>query len=89
MEKVVGKVTAQERDEILACYERRNGLHGLVKIIDMHDKELYEKVVRDLGETETAFQSWWDRMAQKYQWESSEGGNWAIDFDTCEITLVQ
>ncbi|MBR4552444.1 MAG: hypothetical protein IKO20_01815 [Bacteroidaceae bacterium] len=37
----------------------------------------------------TKFQSWWDRMAQKYQWESAPDGNWEINFDTKEIFLVQ
>lgn len=87
MEKLVGKVTSRERDEIRACFERRNGLRELVKIVDMQDEELYEKVVRDMGETETAFQSWWDRMAEKYQWEGCQGGNWYINFETCEIRL--
>ena len=27
-------------------------------------------------------------MAQKYQWEMVEGGNWEINFETCEIYLV-
>jgi CXXX repeat modification system protein len=49
---------------------------------------LYDKLVKDLGETSTKFQNWWDRMADKYQWESVEGGNWEINFDTCEIFLV-
>ena len=25
---------------------------------------------------------------EKYQWESIEGGNWEIDFDTCNIYLT-
>ena len=41
-----------------------------------------------MGETGQRFQSWWDRMAGKYRWESAEGGHWEIDFDTCEIYLV-
>ena len=41
-----------------------------------------------MGETGTKFQNWWDRMSQKYQWESAENGNWEINFDTCEISLV-
>ena len=45
-------------------------------------------MLKDLGETGTKFQSWWDRMGAKYQWESIEGGNWEINFDTCEIYLV-
>ena len=27
-------------------------------------------------------------MAGKYQWESADGGNWEINFDTCEIFLM-
>ncbi len=27
-------------------------------------------------------------MGQKYQWESVDGGNWEIDFETCEIYLI-
>ena len=42
-----------------------------------------------MGETGTKFQNWWDVMAQKYQWESAKGGNWEINFDTCEIFLVK
>lgn len=28
-------------------------------------------------------------MGAKYQWESIDGGNWEINFETCEIYLVQ
>ena len=87
MGKLVGKVSAQERDEILVLYERKNGLHELVQIINVQNNDLYEKVIRDLGVTETKFQNWWDSMAKKYQWEGCAGGNWSINFDTCEIFL--
>lgn len=33
-------------------------------------------------------QNWWDRMSQKYNWESDENGHWEINFETCEIILV-
>lgn len=88
MKKLVGKVTLEEKNEILALFERRNGLNELAKIITADNGELYEKLVKDLGETGMKFQSWWDRMAQKYQWESAENGNWEISFDTCEIFLI-
>ena len=86
--KVVGQVTIEERNEILQLFERRNGLNELAKILTADNHELYEKLVKDMGETGTKFQSWWDRMGEKYQWESIEGGNWEINFDTCEIYLV-
>lgn len=86
--KQVGQVTVEEKNEILQIFERRNGLNELAKIVTEDNAELYEKLVKDLGETRMKFQSWWDRMAAKYQWESAEGGNWEINFDTCEILLV-
>ena len=86
--KLVGQVTPEEKNEILALFERRNGLNELAKILTAENAELYEKLVKDFGETGTKFQNWWDRMADKYQWESAENGNWEINFDTCEIFLV-
>lgn len=87
--KVVGKVTEEEKNEIQQLFERRNGLNELAKILTADNTELYEKLVNDLGETGTRFQAWWDRMGAKYQWESIEGGNWEINFDTCEVYLVK
>lgn len=86
--KIVGQVTVEEKNEIQTLFERRNGLNELAKIVTADNTELYEKLVKDLGETGVKFQNWWNRMAEKYQWESSENGNWEINFDTCEITLV-
>ena len=86
--KLVGQVTVEEKNEIQMLFERRNGLNELAKILTTDNAELYEKLVKDLGETGGKFQNWWDRMAEKYQWESAENGNWEINFDTCEIYLV-
>ena len=86
--KVVGQVTIEERNEIQQLFERRNGLNELAKILTADNHELYEKLVKDMGETGTKFQSWWERMGEKYQWESIEGGNWEINFETCGIYLV-
>ena len=88
MKKLVGKVTLEEKNEIQMLFERRNGLNELAKILSADNAELYEKLVRDLGETGTKFQQWWDSMSQKYNWESAENGNWEINFETCEIFLV-
>ena len=86
--KFVGQVTPEERDEIQMLFERRNGLNELAKILTSDNAQLYEKLVKDMGETSTKFQGWWNRMSQKYQWESTEDGNWEINFDTCEVFLV-
>lgn len=88
MKKIVGQVTEEEKNEIQHLFERRNGLNELIKILDVSNTELYEKVVADLGTTSTRFQNWWDRMLEKYDWEEAEGGHWEIDFNTCEISLI-
>ena len=88
MKKLVGQVTPEEKNEIQALFERRNGLNELAKILSADNTELYEKLVKDMGETGTKFQGWWDRMSAKYQWESAENGNWEINFETNEIYLV-
>ena len=86
--KLIGKVTPEERNEIQTLFERRNGLNELANILTSDNEELYEKLVKYLGDTGIKFQNWWDRMAEKYQWESAENSSWEINFDTCEIYLV-
>lgn len=87
--KVIGKVSETERDDIQALFERRNGLTELAKIVDANNVELYEKMVKDMGETSTKFQQWWDDMAKRYHWEGTPTGHWSINFDTCEISLEE
>ena len=86
--KLVGQVTPEECREIQTLFERRNGLNELANILTPDKPELYERMVKDLGETTTKFQGWWNRMGDKYQWESTDDGNWEINFDTCEVFLV-
>ena len=88
MKKVVGQVSELEKREIQILFERRNGLNELAKILTADNTELYKRLIKDLGETSIKFQKWWNQMSEKYQWESIDGGNWEIDFDTCEIYLI-
>ena len=88
MKKEVGYVTPEERDEIQTLFERRNGLNELAKILSADNASLYEKLVKDMGDTATKFQGWWNSMSAKYQWESVVNGNWEIDFNDCAIYLV-
>ncbi|MCH5240709.1 MAG: CXXX repeat peptide modification system protein [Muribaculaceae bacterium] len=88
MKKEVGFVTPEERDQIQKLFERRNGLNELAKILTANDDELYQKLVKDMGETATKFQNWWNEMGAKYNWEAADNGNWEIDFNDCKIYLV-
>ena len=56
--KIIGQVTIEEKNEIQTLFERRNGLNELAKIVTADNTELYEKLVKDLGETGTKFQNW-------------------------------
>ena len=86
--KLVGQVSSEEQDEIQRLFERRNGLNELAMILTPDKEELYEKLVKDMGETGVRFQQWWNTTSQKYNWEMTENGNWEINFETCEIFLV-
>jgi CXXX repeat modification system protein len=88
MKKIVGKVSPKERDAIKSLFERQNGLSELAKIISLENIQLYDKLVKDMGENSMNFQNWWKVMSEKYQWEKDPEGNWEIDFDTCAIFLA-
>jgi CXXX repeat modification system protein len=88
MRKEVGIVSVEERDEIQALFERRNGLNELAKILNIDNVALYDKLVKDLGENTIIFQNWWNEKSAKYQWEAADNGHWEIDFNTCKIYLV-
>lgn len=88
MKKAIYQVTASERDEILSLYERQNGLNELAKILTIDNTEMYERLVKDLGDTSTKAREWWDTLSSKYEWESDENGHWEIDFNDCTIYLV-
>ncbi len=87
--KKVGQVTPEERDEIQALFERRNGLNELAQVLTADNTELYERLVTDMGKTSSLFQEWWNDMSEKYQWEAAENGSWEIDFDNCNIYLSE
>ena len=88
MKQLIGKVTASEKDEIQSLFERKNSLIELAKSISAEDP-IYERLISDMSITASKYQLWWDDMSSKYGWEKLEGTSWRIDFDTCEIYLIQ
>ena len=56
MKKLVGTVTNEEKCEIQTLFERRNGLNELAGILTVDNEVLYEKLVKDIGETGMKFQ---------------------------------
>ena len=88
MKKEVGYVTVEEAMVIKGLFERRNGLAELAKILPAENNNLYERFIKDMASTAESFQKWWDTTSAKYNWESSENGNWEIDFQSNKIYLV-
>lgn len=87
MKELVGQVSQEEMEIIKSLFERKNGLLELSKILMPDNELLYEKLVKDMGDTSMKFQKWWDEMSGKYGWKSEVGYAWEIDFDTCNIYL--
>ena len=86
--KIVGRVSPEEVKEIQRLFERKNALAELAKIINAGNTQLYEKLIKDVGETGTKFQSWWDSKSKQYGWESHPNGNWEVNLQTGDITLI-
>ena len=91
--KVLGKVSPQERDEIRALVERKNGLTELFRSLagmsksELESSHLYTRIVQDMRESEDRFQKWWNAMSRKYSWNNIPGYRWEIDFDSCTVSL--
>lgn len=92
--QAVGSVTPEERDEIKRLYERKNSLKELFRSLlnvpkkELEDSYLYEKLVNDIARTTNEYEKWWSDKGAKYKWKSRSGCSWRINFDTCEIFLV-
>lgn len=65
LRKIVGQVTQEEVKEIQVLFERKNGLTELAKIVTADNAELYEKLVKDMGQTSSKFQAWWDKKSKR------------------------
>ncbi|MET3207136.1 UNVERIFIED_CONTAM: CXXX repeat modification system protein [Paenibacillus sp. PvR008] len=89
--EMVGVVLESEKKEILQMYERKTALQELINTFNdpaMIQNDLYERIVKDLGQTMVAMENWWVCTSRKYQWKRHPNSNWTIDFNTNEINLV-
>ncbi|HOJ09936.1 MAG TPA: CXXX repeat peptide modification system protein [Clostridiales bacterium] len=82
MNKVVWKLSDDEKKEIQNLFEKKIALENLVKIIDPANEKLYNKLISDYGTTVRLFEQWWTVTSQKNKWE---GKNWRINFETNEV----
>ena len=47
IKKTIGRVTEEEKNEIQALFERRNGLNELSQILTVENEALYEKLMKE------------------------------------------
>jgi len=87
MNKIVGKVSEVEKEEILDLYEKKLALENLLKIFDSKEEENFQALFDKYVQINKTFEMWWSEKGQKYNWSGSENGYWSIDFDTCQIIL--
>lgn len=80
--KEVWQLNDEEFKEIEDLFEKKIALENLTKIVDAKNQELYDKLIKDYGRTVHLFNTWWDKMSKKHDWE---GRNWWLDFDTKKI----
>lgn len=85
---MVGKINNDERDVIRRLTNRKQSLESL--LLTLTDSEIsegnyiYERVVKDMEQTQLELKEWWNKTSKKYNWS---GKTWSVTFDTCEVFL--
>ncbi len=80
--KIVGSLTEEECNEIQDLFEKKNAYENLIKIIDVDEKNIYEKLIKEYSRTLSDFNKWWKDYSRIYKWE---GQNWVIDFENKRV----
>ena len=58
MAKIIGRVTLEEKTEIMDLYKKKIALESLVKIID-NNEELLQRLIIDYGNIILSYNDWW------------------------------
>lgn len=99
MKKIVGKVTEDEKNELVMLFEQHQLLSNMVTLINnpystskeedrLTDEErdiLYEKLIGNIEKSKLSFDCWWYERSKKYQWPKLENTILKIDFQTNEV----
>jgi CXXX repeat modification system protein len=89
----LGRINDEHREEGYAETPRasiKKRAHTLARMesTTLESTPLYERVVRDMGETTLAYDGWWEKTAEKYRWTRERPDQkWHVDFATCEVLL--
>lgn len=88
MTKYVGTVLEEDKNKIIDIHEKKIALDNLKHIIGSNN-QLLDKLKLNYKEMSLDYDNWFAQLGTKYQFESSENGQWQVDFSTGEVYLVQ
>jgi CXXX repeat modification system protein len=91
--EVVGRVSADERNQIQELLSTRYGLMELLSVFEEgptapDEKRFFNKVNQDLKSVSSRLDSWWASAVRKHHWRITRDCQWQIDFETGEISLL-
>ena len=82
MFKSVGQVSEKEKNEVKDLFEKKVALENLIKIVDVSNDTLYQKLMTDYKDVITLFNDWWDKTLQK---QGLQNKIISIDFNTNQL----
>lgn len=92
MKKLLGKVTNEEKEQVMAISRRRSALHELFATLGNEaatpNDALYERIVADIGETNQKLKDWWSATAKAHDWSFSEKDIWQVEYESNELYLI-
>lgn len=92
MKKLLGKVTNEEKEQVMAISRRRNALHELFSSLNSEaatpNNTLYERIVEDIGDTNQRLKDWWITTAKAHNWSFTEKDAWQVEYDSNELYLI-
>ncbi|HGP0548486.1 TPA: CXXX repeat peptide modification system protein [Streptococcus pyogenes] len=92
-QKILVTVKEEEKQEIQDLFERINALKSLAMTLADNNLEfekhslLYEKLIKDLQESNRKYEQWWSNIANKYTLDVELLKRATIDFSSNEIFI--
>ena len=66
MEKLVGQVSENEKNDMIDICEVKVALDNLEKIVGKDEAELLEQITRERDITNEKYNAWWDSIRENY-----------------------
>ena len=92
MSKILTKLKKEEIDEIENYSERMNSLKALALAFETAEVfskkcDMYERLIKDISDTNQNIRLWWTRMIQKYELGKYSQDKLYVDFVSGQIEL--